>query len=713
MIIGLFCTHLKAYKNQNFIPISEDIEKPFSLLLGANAVGKSAVLEGLDIYFNSKKFNKTLDTKSQEAYVAPVLLISKDKIRKSEILEQYLEDVNITFRNEEFKTKTDSQAYQKFEEFRNRINDKYPENEYYFLTVGVSIDGSVHFGPIDREMIGEKRNAVDNVIREYYNYLYIPAESNISDITQIGNIYMQKLMNMELKDELRKILNSEKNKKSIMSDLNNALKNQVEQVNNVIKEFDSSYEYQSRKQNLQANDIIQSIIESYFSIKSLSKDRKSIEQLSSGEQRIALLNLLIAFSRQKDTVNKQLVLAIDEPEISLNFEKIFEQFDKLLGVASSVTQVIATTHWYGVLPLLQEGNICYVSKNEKGIIEHYLFEGNSFQDQDFQKFNRSIELKSYHDLTSSILSSLRLGMNWVICEGVTDKKYLEYYLPNKTSVRVLSVKGAGNVAKLYQYLATPMMFNEFAKSDYGKIICIIDTDSNATVVKNISENLSSKHKKIKNLKIKRIAHYQENTPLVAIDNETISPSSIEDVLDPKQFFKSIKQVIQEEEPEIANKLVYNKKRKQNFHSNIRDEFDSIIDKTLLTREEIEVIYQKLSEGPYKNKIAEHYISHPSNGFPNFFSYVIEQELDMTLDILNSDNIEKDSLKRLTEFKISTLKDKREFLKLYWDAIQDWKPIVNHETKNKLTNFISGTRTQTFGELDEAIKTIKQSLKEHT
>lgn len=213
MIIGLFCTHLKAYKNQNFIPISEDIEKPFSLLLGANAVGKSAVLEGLDIYFNSKKFNKTLDTKSQEAYVAPVLLISKDKIRKSEILEQYLEDVNITFRNEEFKTKTDSQAYQKFEEFRNRINDKYPENEYYFLTVGVSIDGSVHFGPIDREMIGEKRNAVDNVIREYYNYLYIPAESNISDITQIGNIYMQKLMNMELKDELRKILNSEKNKK--------------------------------------------------------------------------------------------------------------------------------------------------------------------------------------------------------------------------------------------------------------------------------------------------------------------------------------------------------------------------------------------------------------------------------------------------------------------------------------------------------------------
>lgn len=96
-----------------------------------------------------------------------------------------------------------------------------------------------------------------------------------------------------------------------------------------------------------------------------------------------------------------------------------------------------------------------------------------------------------------------------------------------------------------------------------------------------------------------------------------------------------------------------------------------------------------------------------------FSYVIEQELDMTLDISNSDNIEKDSLKRLTEFKISTLKDKREFLKLYWDAIQDWKPIVNHETKNKLTNFISGTRTQTFGELDEAIKTIKQSLKEHT
>lgn len=80
MIVGLYCTHYKVYKNLNFIPITEDVSKPFSLLLGANAVGKSAVLEGIDTFFNGKKFNKTLDTKTQQAYIAPVFLIEKNRI---------------------------------------------------------------------------------------------------------------------------------------------------------------------------------------------------------------------------------------------------------------------------------------------------------------------------------------------------------------------------------------------------------------------------------------------------------------------------------------------------------------------------------------------------------------------------------------------------------------------------------------------------------
>ena len=75
-------------------------------------------------------------------------------------------------------------------------------------------------------------------------------------------------------------------------------------------------------------------------------------------------------------------------------------------------------------------------------------------------------LKSYFELASSILSSMRAdNSNWIICEGSDDKLYLKHYLKDIPNLKLLSVGGCGNVTKLYQYLYIP-----FSERDEGNAL---------------------------------------------------------------------------------------------------------------------------------------------------------------------------------------------------------------------------------------------------
>ena len=51
MIFSLFLRNYKTYRGWNFIPVSNG--EHFSAFVGENGVGKSSILEALDVYFNS------------------------------------------------------------------------------------------------------------------------------------------------------------------------------------------------------------------------------------------------------------------------------------------------------------------------------------------------------------------------------------------------------------------------------------------------------------------------------------------------------------------------------------------------------------------------------------------------------------------------------------------------------------------------------------
>ena len=120
------------------------------------------------------------------------------------------------------------------------------------------------------------------------------------------------------------------------------------------------------------------IIESYFSTKVITKrDSKiSIDDMSSGEKHQAIIDVCYAFLNDTSEHDKKIILAIDEPELSLHISACYEQFEKLKEISKKNHQVILTTHWYGFLPVVDKGiahNI-YLKKNNDRCISSYNLE---------------------------------------------------------------------------------------------------------------------------------------------------------------------------------------------------------------------------------------------------------------------------------------------------------------------------------------------------
>jgi len=79
MLIGLFVRNIKSYEKTFFIPTVKN-NKPFTFYIGENGVGKSSILEALDIYFNNREWNVNKNSTKDDAFVCPVFLLKKESL---------------------------------------------------------------------------------------------------------------------------------------------------------------------------------------------------------------------------------------------------------------------------------------------------------------------------------------------------------------------------------------------------------------------------------------------------------------------------------------------------------------------------------------------------------------------------------------------------------------------------------------------------------
>ncbi|YCH24693.1 hypothetical protein M1D39_13565 [Pseudomonas sp. D2-5] len=146
----------------------------------------------------------------------------------------------------------------------------------------------------------------------------------------------------------------------------------------------------------------------------------------------------------------------------------------------------------------------------------------------------SIQMKSYNDLTQSMVASMQSGYNWIVCEGSSEKLYLEHYLQkeiNSHKLRILPAGGAPEVLRIAKYLQAPLQDKSMPVN--GMALCLIDTDKDA---KDFSKDQS-----VKSLHVKRLIFKDDDVTLVEIEDPLSSPcTEIEDSLNPKIYIDSLK-----------------------------------------------------------------------------------------------------------------------------------------------------------------------------
>ena len=397
-------------------------------------------------------------------------------------------------------------------------------------------------------------NSLRDKLLDHYSYLYIPVESSISEFLKLEAKGMQVLMDKNIKDTISQSLNEKRitraiteariKKLSVLELVNENLENYINLVQKQIQKIDSDYNFDpSFKQNkkLTANHITDVIVEAFYAKRSLRKGGKVIATLSSGEKRRALIDIAFVFLSQSKNKEKELILAIDEPESSLHISKCYEQFERIqeLSIIHQHTLFVAT-HWYGSLPIIKSGTLMHIDESHNAVsvfdFKNYFEERRGHPDD--------IQFKSFFDLASSILSSLRnADYHWLLVEGLDDKLYIEYYLDVKMlKINVLPLGGCDNVLKVYEYLFTPLSQKKAEESNGAsrKIFCLIDTDD---LRKEISVSSETKNKL---LAIRRLNPDQENKEkitLLTIENPNRTATEIEDILESEKFYQALKNCI--------------------------------------------------------------------------------------------------------------------------------------------------------------------------
>ncbi|RCW29647.1 AAA family ATPase [Marinilabilia salmonicolor] len=564
MIISIFLRHFKIYKGINFIPISDG--QNFSSIIGENGVGKSSIIEALDFIFNKRDF-KDWPINNEAKYeggirganipfIAPVFLIKKDELRniKKDDAEQFKKTTELSdyLWNTQFKTKGISE----FIDHRDRLKEKINQEDYFLIILGRRLfDNGVYFGSFHNsiDFIAEKKSVkhTEDELQEYfkgffdyivshYSYLHIPVETDPFAYTKLETSEMQKLMDKNIQTEIENAI-TQITLRQINKDLDKF-------VNDVEKTL-INYEYKGHyKNSLTMPDLVSKIIEAYFSIKVLNRKTENsrnvpVQNLSSGEKRKALIDVAYSFLMRESKRDKKIILAIDEPESSLHISACFEQFEKLMKLSKNNHQVLITTHWYGYLPIVAEGNAAAIQKKSNNEINIDFFDLYNYREKIAQERSMhrgplpyDINIKSYNDLVQSIVFSLLKtpSYNWIICEGISEKLYFEHYFKEeieKRNLRILPVGGFKEVKKVYLNLVSPI--NDPDYNVNGKVICLIDTDS---------ESIDVEYKKNKNLIFKRLLNYNEQKTLLEdISSKRVSPpTEIEDCLEPTIYFETLK-----------------------------------------------------------------------------------------------------------------------------------------------------------------------------
>ncbi len=656
MIIGTLLRHYKVHKWIRYIPVSN--WHKFSAFIWENWIGKSSILEALDTFFNNTPWNINKSaisdgiTSENFPYISIAFKIEKQKIKLKDDSDnmKILKILSTYFLwKKNTKKSTDKSEFEKFYTHKDDIFKNKNIDDYYFFLIGKKDDkywnNEVYFSTYDNEIklllckelnlfdteddiIDEKlvfkkhikedkRKILNNKLKIFldfiinmYVFLYMPSETDVWTFTKIENQNMQKLMDKSIYEEISAAIWWN----TAVSKINTKLKTYLGWIHKTLQ----TYEYKKPigwKTNITVNDLSEKIIDAFFSIRILSQKKWEKWQiipansLSSWEKRQALIDVAYSFL-ETGVRDKDIIIAIDEPENSLHISACFDQFQKVSNIANLLNnQVIITTHWYGFLPIINYGDVHFLSTNQTkwfniNTIDLYYFSSNITKEKKNNRYDlpEDIHLKSTNELIQSIISSIRKEKpyNWIICEWISEKIYLSHFFKDyikDNKLRILPVGWAPEVIRIFQYLSLPI--TEKKSWIKWKVFCFIDTDEQRIEHNGVKFDQINDYP---SLKIRRL--YNDNnleTVSLALKNPKYGKKTeIEDSLDSWFFLKTLHQF--KDEPEIV-KIISN-------DENIKKEAKNSQECLTLRPDDKDIIKEFFNKNNGNNKIlfAEKYIN---------------------------------------------------------------------------------------------------------
>lgn len=584
MIVGVFLRNIKTYKGINFIPLTH--KSNFCGVIGKNGVGKSTILEGLDYVLNGvngDRWNCHYDSgKDSEVkpYVVPVFLIEKKKITQDDsTLFEKLSDFFWTV-SEKALNSANIETSRSFVRFREELALNYDKNQYYLIVIGKNKEAKIttaifdSFNTIDDSQktlnslldlnadegisIDSKRHEILeplwDIINSLMDYIYIPKDIEPEKMTLLETTELQAVMGTTVQEIIAKVFS-----KKEISEISRKLRSAIDDISAKLEGYEYKEPGRERESMLKGEYLYNLIKSDFFSKRKLHKrnrDRSGdrlllVSQLSSGEKQQAIVNIYysLIMARQDD---KMIVLAIDEPESSLHVSACYEQFEKLKKLCSNKCQVIFSSHWYGFIPAIMDCSIVNISK-ETSDDKHKLdvFYSERYREQIEKQIEKSkkefhkdlflnIELKSINDFVQSIISSGLFDnpYNWILCEGTSDRMYLQAYFSEKIEekrLRIVPVGGVGQIYRLYKQFETLMSEKSICNNMKGRILLLSDTDPKLNHYDVVNSN------NLKNVRL--VANDSQKTvEIVNIGDQMVSGADVEDGINGKILYQILREL---------------------------------------------------------------------------------------------------------------------------------------------------------------------------
>ena len=309
--------------------------------------------------------------------------------------------------------------------------------------------------------------------------------------------------------------------------------------------------------------------------------------MSSGQRRQALLDfVLVMISNLNEEDRKKIILAIDEPELSVDASSRIQQFEKLDKTTKLGSHIVFTTHWYGWITQLIDGNAILINESESGreigadSIEKFL-------EKDIQK-KAPYEMRMMFDFLSSLGSWAESNPEnkFVICEGITDDLLIKKHFPSYKSI---PTRGIDEVIRLHKIFAD-YYFN--VKSKPKNVVFLIDTD---LIKSSDAENCTGEN-------LKRISRDSNGFVKIVNNKENFSDQcSIDDLLSPDPFLAALKKSI----------YLLSNQTDKDFINNLKVVYQNETGIRAFSLDDVKKVkFRKIYKGEFKMKVSEFYDPSP-------------------------------------------------------------------------------------------------------